>query len=403
MSVPGARKAILAARRFDTLLCRYRDPQARDILLDVRTSMEYAMMSPVHEALAGDSRVRVWLTASERPELASAFYRDAAAPARHVSPRRAMAMRFDVYLAANLVWAALPRGTCRVQMFHGVAGKYGHLYDRPERSMREWQRLFFINERRLRNFVAAGAIDGDSEAIRLVGMPKADCLVDGTLRRDAVLASKGLDPARRTVLYAPTWTPYSSLNAMGEDVIRGLIDAGYTVLVKPHDYSFDMAYENSGGIDWAERLGRLLRPPHAMLVREANAAPWLVAADVLISDHSSIAFEYLLLNRPVVRIEMPALISRAGIPEEYVSLMASASITARTADQVLTSVERAFADPGEGSQTRSEVAADLFYRPGGATARAVRELYQVMELAAPQQAPATERSEPERALARGRA
>ena len=49
------------------------------------------------------------------------------------------------------------------------------------------------------------------------------------------------------MLYAPTWTPYSSLNAVGEDVIRGLSAAGYTVLVKLHDNSLDMAYEAPAG------------------------------------------------------------------------------------------------------------------------------------------------------------
>ena len=62
--------------------------------------------------------------------------------------------------------------------------------------MREWHRLFFINERRLRNFVAAGAVDADSDAIRLVGMPKTDCLVNGSLGRDASLRRAGLDPRR---------------------------------------------------------------------------------------------------------------------------------------------------------------------------------------------------------------
>src|ERR1035441_5403314 len=35
------------------------------------------------------------------------------------------------------------------------SGKYGNVYDRPDRSLREWDRLFFINQRRLNNFVAA--------------------------------------------------------------------------------------------------------------------------------------------------------------------------------------------------------------------------------------------------------
>jgi len=269
-------------------------------------------------------------------------------------------------------------------MFHGVAGKYGHIYDRPSTSMREWHRLFFINERRLRNFVASGALDPESEAIRLVGMPKSDCLVDGSLERDAILAGQGLNPARPSVLYAPTWTPYSSLNAIGEEVIRGLVDAGYTVLVKPHDHSFELSYASSGGIDWNARLRPLLDRPHGRLVRDGNAAPWLVAADVLVSDHSSVGFEYLLLDRPLIRIESPELIQRAGIPEEYVALMASASTTVRTAQHVLAGVERALADPARGSDARRRVAAELFYRPGGATRRAVHEMYELMELAAPE-------------------
>ena len=372
----------------------------RDILLDARTSMEYAMMAPVHEALAGDPRVRVWLTSSERPRQVDTIYRQARAAARRISPRRAMTKRFDACLAADFVWASLPRGACRVQMFHGVAGKWGHIYDRPTMSMRDWHRLFFINERRLRNFVAAGAVDAGSDAIRLVGMPKADCLVNGSLERDAILAAAGLDPARPSVLYAPTWTRFSSLNAMGEEVVRGLMTAGYTVLVKLHDNSLDMAYESSGGIDWAARLSPLLQGGHGLLVRDANASPWLVAADVLVSDHSSIGFEYLLLDRPVVRIEMPELIRRAGIPEEYVALMAAASTTVSTAGEVLRSVERGFADPGHKSETRRRVAAELFYGPGGATQRARRELYALIELAEPAAPRASdERSDSEVAVA----
>ena len=115
-------------------------------------------------------------------------------------------------------------------------------------------------------------------------------------------------------------------------------------------------------------------------MRDGNGSPWLVAADVLISDHSSMAFEYLLLDRPLVRIEMPELIRRASIPEEYVALMAAASTTVRTAGEVLRSVERAFADPKQQSDTRRRVAAELFYGPGGATQRAIRELYALIEM-----------------------
>src|ERR1041384_8662250 len=110
-------------------------------------------------------------------------------------------MKFAACLASDFIWMSLPRGTRRVQMFHGVAGKYTNVYDTPAESVRGWDRLFFINQRRLRNFVRSGALDANSKAARLVGMPKVDCLVDGSLERNAVLANLGIDPEPREVFY----------------------------------------------------------------------------------------------------------------------------------------------------------------------------------------------------------
>src|SRR6185295_19745243 len=112
----------------------------------------------------------------------------------------------------------------------GVGGKYG--FDAPTESLRPWDRLFFVNRRRLANCVRAGAIDADSPAIRLIGMPKVDRLVDGSIDRREVLAGLDLDPSRPTVLYAPTWSPASSLNAMGDELIAMLVQRPVNLIVK---------------------------------------------------------------------------------------------------------------------------------------------------------------------------
>ena len=57
-------------------------------------------------------------------------------------------------------------------------------FDAPTESLSAWHRLFFVNRRRLNNCVASGALDGHSPAIRLIGMPKVDALVDGSLSRE---------------------------------------------------------------------------------------------------------------------------------------------------------------------------------------------------------------------------
>jgi CDP-glycerol glycerophosphotransferase (TagB/SpsB family) len=358
----------------------------RNVLIDARTAMNYSVIAPVYRAIS-DPRLNFYFTASEQPAAAREIYLEADDDINIVTPARAALMKFDAYLVADMLWVRLPRGTRRVQMFHGVAGKYSRIYDSPDRSMRDWDRLFFINRRRLENYVRVGAIDEDSTAARLVGYPKLDCLVDGSLSRHDVLSEIGIDPSRPTVLYGPTWSPYSSLNAIGEELVKGLIAAGYAVIVKLHDRSRDLQYKHSGGIDWAARLEPVLRRGVGWLADRSDACPYLAAADLMITDHSSVGFEYLLLDRPLIRIDTPELIAKTDINPEYVELMQEASITVREVGEAIAAVDKCFGDPANLSESRRAVAKDLFYEAGTATARAVRELYEVIELEAPEVAP----------------
>ncbi|HSE31981.1 MAG TPA: CDP-glycerol glycerophosphotransferase family protein [Pyrinomonadaceae bacterium] len=368
----------------DTKLHRWREPDVRRVLAYVRAPMNYVVMAPLYKRMAPDPRVRFYFTTSPGASREAEVYNEAGDGVRVISSSDARFMKFDVFLAADFIWMSLPRGTRRVQMFHGVAGKYTNVYETPEQSVRGWDRLFFINQRRLRNFVRSGAIDSDSTAARLVGMPKVDCLVDGSLSRDAVLAGLGINPARKVVLYAPTWSAHSSLVTMGNELVERLVSAGYAVIVKLHDRSHDPQHANSGGVDWVSRLGPLLRESGGHLAMGSDSCPYLAAADVMITDHSSVGFEYLLLDRPVIRIEVPKLLQEANVNPEYVELLAEASQTVRTAGEALCAVEQSLAHPKEKSEARRAIAAELFHSPGNATSLAVKELYELLELEAPE-------------------
>lgn len=372
---PVIRGLVRGVRHIDRRLSRRSD--RRRILVDARTPVNFTMVAPTFRAMERDPRISFHFTATEEPGRLAAIYREARG-VRLIHPKLAALVKFDAYLASDFMWAPLLRETARIQIFHGVGGKYG--FDAPDRSMREWHRLFFVNERRLRNFVARGAIDADSPAIRLVGMPKADCLVDGTYERDAVLLSLGLDPSRPTVLYAPTWSPASSLNAMGVDLLAALGRLPVNVIMKLHDRSRDLRERYSGGVDWAARLAPLLARGRGVLAPGHDISPYLVASDLMITDHSSAGFEFLLRDRPLVRIHRPQLIEKAVIHPDYVSLLASVSRSVDDLPGALAAVEAGLSDPGALSATRREVAADLFYKPGGATERSIRELYDVIEL-----------------------
>jgi hypothetical protein len=363
------------------------------ILVDGRTPVNYAMFAPVHEAMRGDPRVRFTFIASEEPKRVREIFAGAGPDARIVGPLSAAFRSFDAYVTSDFMWTTHLQRPCRIQMFHGVGGKYG--FDAPTESMRVWDRLLFVNRRRLANFVKAGAIDADSPAIRLVGMPKVDCLVDGSLERDRVLTSLGLDPARRTVLYAPTWSPASSLNKLGEALIGRLSTLPINLIVKLHDRSRDIRPQYSGGIDWTARLQPMLSGPHARLAGSADICPLLVAADAMVTDHSSCGFEYLLLDRPIVRIHMPELLERANIHEDYVQLLADAAESTRDLADTVAAVERSLADPARQSATRRAIAADLFHEPGTATARCAAAIYEAVGLQ-PQPARSSEARVPQK-------
>ncbi|MGH9308090.1 MAG: CDP-glycerol glycerophosphotransferase family protein [Vicinamibacterales bacterium] len=368
-------RLLRGVRIIDRRLSRRSD--RRRILVDARTPVNFTMVAPVFRAMERDPRISFYFTATEEPGQMDRIYREAPG-VRTIHPRRASLLKFDAYVVSDFMWAPLLRETARVQVFHGVGGKYG--FDAPDRSMREWHRLFFVNERRLRNFIACGAVDADSPAIRLVGMPKVDCLVDGTFDRRAVLISLGLDPALPTVLYAPTWSPASSLNAMGVDLVRALAEMPINLIVKLHDRSRDPRERYSGAIDWVARLQPYLAAGRGVIAPGHDISPYLVAADLMITDHSSAGFEFLLRDRPIVRIHRPQLLALANIHPDYVSLLASVSESTHDPADVLAAVERALASPDARREARRQVAAYLFYQPGSATARSIRELYDVIEL-----------------------
>jgi CDP-glycerol glycerophosphotransferase (TagB/SpsB family) len=124
----------------------------------------------------------------------------------------------------------------------------------------------------------------------------------------------------------------------------------------------------------------LLRRHGGVLATGSNSSRYLPAADVMITDHSSVGFEYLLLDRPLIRIHVPELIKNTDIEPSYVELLARASTSVSNIDDVVAAVQNSFANPRIGSDERIAVANEMFYKPGTATERAVKELYELMEL-----------------------
>jgi hypothetical protein len=368
---------VRAARALDRTIGRASG--RRTVLIEARTPMNLAVLRPVFEPLLQDRRLRVRFTGVEREDLRQAF--DELGVARAVVPRRrAPWMRVDLYVNAD-PWEAVPlwRAAKQLNFFHGVAGKYN--LDCPADlplGFDRYDSVAFPNEGRRDAYVAAGIVGADRA--RLIGYPKADVLITDSGNARAAAAALGLEPTRPTAIFAPTFSPESALNAAGEGIITTLLGEGCNVIAKLHDRSLDPDARYNGGVDWRKRLARFTGP-RFLLAGSGDSTPFVLASDLMVTDHSSIGFEFCALDRPLIVFDVPALIEAARINRDKVALLRQAAIVAADMPALAGAVRASLAAPGARSPERRRACAEVFYRPGGATARALRLVYEMLALA----------------------
>ncbi|MDT4973629.1 MAG: hypothetical protein QOG22_3772 [Pseudonocardiales bacterium] len=249
-------------------------------------------------------------------------------------------------------------GMC-VEIFHGVSFR-----NRAVRSERDaYDQYFVIGPYQHRRLLQRDVLHaGDSRGVP-VGFPKTDRLLDGSLNRAATLTELGFSGERPVVLYAPTGAHNNSLETFGEDLIRRMgACTEWDFVVKPHDHP-------KAAINWFERLAPL-ENEHVRVLRAADAMPALHACDLLISDASSIANEYLLLDRPLVFLDVPELLAAAAGEDDRLDLETwgrKGGVIAPDASAAERAIADGLAHPEALSHVRRAIARDLFYNPGTAT------------------------------------
>ena len=371
------RKVVAGARAIDRRIGRLTG--SATVLVEARTPLNLAVLRPVFTPLLQDQRLRVLFTGTGRPDLAHAFV-EAGVVSRVIARKATKWKRVDLYINAD-PWEAvrLRRAAKRLNFFHGVAGKYD--LDCPKSlplSLGRYDRIAFPNESRLTAYVEAGLATAQQSA--LVGYPKVDVLANH--RGDAAEAARalGLDPSKKTAIFAPTFSVASALHEAGEVIVEQLLASGLNVIVKLHDRSLDPDARFNAGIDWKERLRRFQSHPGFLLASSGDSTRYVLGSDLMVSDHSSIAFEFCLLDRPLIVFEAPQLARSARINPEKIALLRSAAFVVRDASTLSAAIDACKREPALHADARRRVANQVFYRPGTATERAVRLVYELVEL-----------------------
>ncbi len=168
-------------------------------------------------------------------------------------------------------------------------------------------------------------------------------------------------PGQKTVLYAPTFNrPFSSAAMLGDrliELVRGSRQ-DISIIIKPHPLIAEQSPE------WMGTWRRLAQEhENVYLTADANedVMPYLQAADVLITDASSVQLYYLALDRPMILINNP---DRFGCeyfdPRGFEWTWRDMGKQIENVEELPAAVSAALSDPGLNSDWRAHYRKLLF-------------------------------------------
>lgn len=211
------------------------------------------------------------------------------------------------------------------------------------------------------------------------GLPTERVYVTGQPRTDALFAAPGEDfaaryapplpPHRRRVLYCPTWRegsatslfPFADRDDQALDALLERLDAVLFVRTHPND---------PGRLQ--QRRTRVV-PMQGDIVEEVTDV--LPRFDVLITDYSSVYYDFLLLDRPTIFLPYD-LAEYARSPGFYLPFsQIVAGPTPATAAEFHAALEQALAEPAAHAAERKRVQRLIYdYVDAGATERVLARI-----------------------------
>ncbi len=177
----------------------------------------------------------------------------------------------------------------KVQIFHGLAGeKKGHFRIRHYFDLYFTQGPYFT-----KRFLEFKEKYKNFDVIE-TGWPKLDVYGQekGTYSSEKIELLKKYN-SKKIILYAPTFSPSLTSAPFLINEIRKLAkNTTYLILIKFHDLMSKSLIESYKKL--AVEVNNIL------FIEEKNIIKYLLLADLMISDTSSVIYEFLLLDKPVI-------------------------------------------------------------------------------------------------------
>lgn len=282
-----------------------------------------------------------------------------------------------------------------INLFHGLANKEGFILSKH---LLKFDIIFltgpFLKEMYLNEFVKKFP-EAKKQEIYEIGYPKLDNLINGNYNPEEIKKRLNLDKiSKPIILYAPTWEEETSLRKYGLEIIETLLKMNIILLVKLHpmSYSDPNNIMATGGIDWRKQLEKYEKYENFRNILDWNSNPYLCISDILITDISGIAFEFMFLDKPIIYFDVPEYFNKVlpnllkikyegpSYNDPRTDIVRNTGTVIKKPDELPMAIEESLRNPKAKSPHRKLLMKKLIYNPGKATEEAIKVIYKLLNL-----------------------
>jgi CDP-glycerol glycerophosphotransferase (TagB/SpsB family) len=352
-------------------------------------------LSPILEELVRDEACRDW-----RIEVIREGQPDASNPLSRAWRKFWSVARSKAVLSTHGVHK-LKRRTIHINLWHGIPLKAMGLMDKGEQKVEveaaSWQDDVFASTSTTYSTAMNACFALRTQAYQLLGYPRNDYLFssDGRALLREILQGRQY---AKTILFVPTFRDYTVESAepasdstqaslpMPASALLPVEDFDLMALdayLRAHDWGLVIKrhpFDEEGGFNAASLTNIHFLGNEEFERREQDFYTVLNGFDMLITDYSSIYFDYLLLDRPLVFLanDIEQYKSARGILLEPYDFWTPGP-KCSTQNELIAALEKSLAEPSYYAHERKRVR-DIFHdhQDGASTARVMKVLRSAM-------------------------
>jgi len=248
-----------------------------------------------------------------------------------------------------------------VQAWHGIPFKGFAGCEKTRESFNEFD-LHPVSSQWLKDYYVQ-KIGVKEDKVVVTGYPRIDRLLKPYYNRNQIIKEIGLNQNQPILLYAPTWEhesgkvkplfPFQGEIKFLNKLILFLERNNLQMVIRLHP---NYRYRNEEVIDLIKKTDRIIQNS----VRENwDTGKFLYISDILITDWSSIANDFIVLNRPIIFLDVPFELFKYGYalrPEER------AGKIVKDEEEFFKSILQSLSNPKEYENKRNKIIKKIHFQ-----------------------------------------